>query len=250
MTLVKPLITSPRTHLSTNQSTHLSTLLTVSLLLLSLLGIAPASRAQVPADEFVNIRISSLQLFSAFSSFIYFQGNDKSLARVQLARKKGDEAMAALPDTETELKDKWQQIIDYVTLNRDHKFDGVSMSLEAGWSIQQREFNKMIDGRTPQNLAGLDDVQIKMEIILSQYMGFANSTTGGYGVSYALVPLEQRINEVTEQLDALTQKHPEYQNLQKRWNYIQKTLLSYNSNVAPFVVLHTFEKMRAMIAAY
>ncbi len=222
----------------------------VATLLLILLSVSSATRAQVPADQFVNVRISSLQLFSAFASFIYFQGNDKSLARVQTALQKGDAAISALPDSETELKDKWQQITDYVAFNKNHKFDGVSMSLEAGWSIQQREFNKMIDQRTPKNLTGLDDVQIKMEIILSQYMGYANSTTGGYGVSYALVPLEKRINSVSQQLEILADKNPEYQELQKRWNYIQNTLLSYNSNVAPFVVLHTFEKMRAMIAAY
>ena len=152
--------------------------------------------------------------------------------------------------SEVELAEKWQQITDYVDLHNDHKFDGVSMSLEAGWSIHQREFNKIIDARTPKIIEGLDDVQIKMEIILSQYMGYANSTTGGYGVSYAQIPLEKRINALTQQLQTLSDNKPEYQDLYQRWNYIQKTLLSYNSNVAPFVVMHTFEKMRGMIASY
>jgi len=48
----------------------------------------------------------------------------------------------------------------------------------------------------------------------------------------------------------LVAKDAKYKPLARKWGYIEKTLLAYNSNVAPFVVMHTFDKMRTMIASY
>ncbi|HCM05680.1 MAG TPA: hypothetical protein DIC30_06685 [Oceanospirillales bacterium] len=217
----------------------------IGLMLLSLV-----SRAESNTDQFVQFKISSLQLFSSFSSFIYFQGDDRNRARLQNAKEQGDIAVAALPGTETSLKTKWKQITDYVDLYQSYDFDGVDMSLEGGWSILQNEFNKIIDTRAESKISTIDEFQIRMETILSQYMAYANSTTGGYGVSSSGVPLDKQIDDMTKELAALAEKSDKYKPLQKRWNYIQGTLLAYNSNVAPYVVLHTFEGMRKMIASY
>ncbi len=217
----------------------------IGLTLLSL-----SSWAESSNDDFVEFKISSLKLFSSFSSFIYFQGDARNRARLDDAKKKGDLAVASLPDSEDQLKQKWKQITEYVELYRSHDFDGVDMSLEGGWSIHQNELNKIIDARAATEIDVLDEFQIKMETILSQYMAYANSTTGGYGVSSSGVPLDKQIDDMTSELAALAKTNEKYKPLQKRWNYIKGTLLAYNSNVAPYVVLHTFEGMRKMIASY
>lgn len=206
------------------------------------------TRADAANDTFVKFQISSLQLFSSFSSFIYFQGNERNIKRLLAARDNSNRMIAALPDDEVELRAKWKDINDYIEKHKDHQFDGADMSLEAAWSIHQREFNKIINKRTAGDIRVIDNIQIKMEAILSQYMGYANSTTGGYGVSFADVPLEQLIANLSKELDALVEADDKYKELNKLWNYIQKTLLAYNSNVAPFVVIHTYERMRKEIA--
>lgn len=206
------------------------------------------TRADAANDTFVKFQISSLQLFSSFSSFIYFQGNERNIKRLLAARDSSNRMIAALPDDEVELRAKWKDINDYIEKYKDHQFDGADMSLEAAWSIHQREFNKIINKRTAGDIRVIDNIQIKMEAILSQYMGYANSTTGGYGVSFADVPLEQLIANLSKELDALVEADDKYKELNKLWNYIQKTLLAYNSNVAPFVVIHTYERMRKEIA--
>lgn len=218
-------------------------------LVLSLILVSSATHAQSDTDSFIQFKISSLQLFSSFSSFIYFQGDDRNRTRLLNAKTQGDKAIASLPDSEIELKLKWLKISDFVESYQTHNFDGVDMSLEAGWSIHQKELNVILDARAASNASGIADVQIKMETILSQYMGYANSTTGGYGVSYGNVPLEQQIKTMNKQLVELAQADAQYQPLLKKWSYIQGTLLAYNSNVAPFVVLHTFDRMRKMIAS-
>lgn len=218
--------------------------------LIGLTILSLASWAEQPTDNYIKFKISSLQLFSSFSSFIYFQGNDRNRARLLTAKEQGNQAIALLPDSEVALKEKWKEITDFVALYQSYDFDGADMSLEAGWSIHQREFNKIIDDRATGEIQTIDEFQIKMETILSQYMGYANSTTGGYGVSYADIPLDKLVENMGQELIELAKTDSKYQPLQKRWNYIQGTLLAYNSNVAPFVVLHTFDGMRKMIASY
>lgn len=209
-----------------------------------------ASKAESNTDEFAQFKISSLQLFSSFSSFIYFQGDDRNRARLQNAKKQGDIALSSLPDTEVALRAKWRQITEYVESYEFHDFDGVDMSLEGGWSIHQNEFNKIIDERAASKIDAINELQIRMETILSQYMAYANSTTGGYGVSVSGISLDKQIDNMTTEISGLVETSEKFKPLQKRWNYIQGTLLAYNSNVAPYVVLHTFEGMRKMIASY
>ena len=219
-------------------------ILAVSLIFLSL-----ASRAESDSHPMIQFKISSLQLFSSFSSFIYFQGDDRNRTRLLNAKNRGDQAIAALPDSEVELKLKWKEISEYVESYQSYNFDGVDMSLEGGWSILQRELNELIAGKAVTKATGISAIQINMETILSQYMGYANSTTGGYGVSYGDTPLEDQIKSLKQELTILADADSRYQPLVKKWSYIQGTLLAYNSNVAPFVVLHTFDGMRKMIAS-
>jgi len=220
------------------------------LIALSFIFLSTASRAEPQTENLVQFKIASLQLFSSFSSYIYFQGDDRNRERLLKAVRRGDQAITVLPDTNVELKLKWKQITDYVDSYKSYNFDGVDMSLEGGWSILQKELNDIIAKHQMGELVGVNSVQIKMESILSQYMGYANSTTGGYGVSYSDTPLEDQITHIKQELVNLAKADDKYQPLAKKWNYIQGTLLAYNSNVAPFVVLHTFDSMRKMIASY
>jgi hypothetical protein len=203
-------------------------------------------------DNLLQFKISSLQLFSSFSAFIYFQGDDRNRARLMSAKAKGDQAISLLPDSElkSKLKLKWIDLSNYVASNKSHRFDGLDSSMEVGWTILQKELIATLAERHTAKATGIVDIQIKMETILSQYMGYANSTTGGYGVSYGDLPLEEQIKIMQKELSALAQADNKYQSLFKQWSYIQTALLAYNTNVAPFIVLHTFDRMRKIIAGY
>lgn len=217
---------------------------------ISFMFLSLASRAESDVDDFVQFKIASLQLFSSFSGFIYFEGDDRNRTRLLTAKNLGDQAISSLPESETKLKIKWKQISAYVESYQTHNFDGVDMSLEGGWSILQYELNEIIAARGIRQAKGIEATQIKMEGILSQYMAYINSTTGGYGVSYGDEPLEEKIKNMTQELSALAQENKKYQKLFKKWSYIQGTLIAYNSNIAPFVVLHIFDSLRKIIARY
>jgi len=228
------------------------------LLVISIIFLPSVSRAESDYNNIVQFKITSLQLFSSFSSFIYFQGDDKNRKRLLTAKAQADAAVSTLSGSSVELKLKWQQISDYIESYQAHNFDGSNMSLEAGWSILQGELNNIISMLETHSISlsgavvplKIDNIRIKMETILSRYMVYANSTTGGYGVSYGETPLEEEIMTMKQELTELAQTETKYRSLLKKWNYIESTLLAYNSNIAPFVVLHTFDRMRKMIASY
>jgi hypothetical protein len=215
-----------------------------------LFSLSMVCSAESNNDNLLQFKISSLQLFSSFSAFIYFQGDDRNRTRLMYAKKMGDQAISQLPDSELKLKLKWIDISNFVASYKSHRFDGLDMSMEAGWSIHQKELFAILAERHTVEATGIADIQIKMETILSQYMGYANSTTGGYGVSYGDESLEKQITIMQKELSELAQADNKYQSLFKQWSYIQKTLLAYNTNVAPFIVLHTFDRMRKIIVGY
>ncbi|CCK75671.1 hypothetical protein OLEAN_C14950 [Oleispira antarctica RB-8] len=229
-------------------------------LCISLLFFSLAVRAESDVDSFTQFKISSLQLVSSFSSFIYFEGDKRNQLRLQQAKIKGDQALAQLMIPHSELTLKWQQISDYLDSSQGYQFD---VNLEAGWSILQGELSQIINVyeaalvsderasmQSNSDAKNISRLQVKMETILSRYMAFANSTLGGYGISSKGTPLEQQIQTVSAEMKELAALDIKYKPLANKWGYIDKTLLAYNSNVAPFVVMHTFEKMRKIIAAY
>jgi hypothetical protein len=219
-------------------------------LIISLAFFSLLSHGDEYSDKVTQFKISSLQLFSSFSSFIYFQGDNRNRIRLMNAKNLGDQAISELPDSEVALKLKWKQVSDYVNDYQAYEFNGADMSLEGGWGLLQGELNVVISDLGLSAPKGISGIQVDLEVILGQYMAFANSTTGGYGVSNNDIPLEDQINTMTQTLIALAQADVKYQPLLRKWNYIRSTLLAYNSNVAPFVVMHTFDSMRTMIAEY
>jgi hypothetical protein len=229
-------------------------------LLVSFTASANPSSDNLSYNQVLQFKIASLQLFSSFSSFIYFQGDDKNRSRLLSAKSQGDQALSAMSLKHEVLTDKWTDVGQYIESYQNHEFDGVDMSLEGGWSILRGELtgiiNQLESKLREQTVFNQDSglkllkLQLKMEKVLSQYMGYANSTTGGYGVSYGDTPLEQQIEEISAEIKTLANSNKQHQYIAKQWRYIEKTLLAYNSQIAPFVVLHTFDKMRKHVSNY
>ena len=233
---------------------------TKKLLVITFMFLSLACHAESDVDKVVQFKIASLQLLSSFSSYIYFEGDKKSVARLNQSKMRGDQALSNLAIPNPALSLKWQQISDYLESSQGREFD---VNLEAGWSILQVELNQAVEayedtldldkGEVPQGLSAenkISNLQVKMETILSRYMVFANSTWGGYGISSKGIPLNEQIESVSKDMVELAEADDNYKPLARKWKYIEKTLLAYNTNVAPFVVMHTYEKMREMIAAY
>lgn len=218
------------------------------------------THANTDARSLLEFKLASVQLSASFSAFLYFQGDKRNILRLHSARRNGDEALEKITSSSEVLTKRWKNIVYYLEKNSGHQFDDSDISLAVSWSLLQRELNEELDKlisnsneasssyTITDNATEILTLQLKMENILSQYMTFANATTGSYGSIRNEIPFEQQIENITVDMNTLSQGKEQYDSLKRNWKYIKKTLLAYNSNIAPYIVLHTFDKMRVDIS--
>lgn len=73
---------------------------------------------------------------------------------------------------------------------------------------------------------------------------------GSVGIMAGSIDLNAKIIEVSEMLILLNSQDTYLKRVEKKWDFINKVLLKYNTNLAPFIVLHSYEKMRKNINKY
>lgn len=223
-------------------------------LILMVLTLPAWSQAAGKDFPLLSFEVSTQQLSSAFSAFIYFEGGDKHLRRVQQAVAHSEDLFQALPDKTPAINNAWFAAKAHVKRYEDHVFNGFDMSLEGGWSIAQNELQAEIQSLKQARPVAADlqqgsdyqmlNFNLALETLLSQYMSIANSTTGGYGVSRGELSIEDRVAMTETLLDTLKTSGQNVDAISRKWQYIKKTILAYNSNIAPFVVIHTIETIR------
>lgn len=220
------------------------------------LGLVNHSKAQ--SAELLEVKLATLQLSSSYSAFVYFQGDHRNLKRLQTALSKGNDALTSLNVPSTDLQQKWQKSVQFVNAIQQYQFDGSDVGLDVKWSLLLKDLNEELSTFEDKssNKKGVDAkmglllLQLKMENILSQYMTFSNAITGSYGSIRNEIPFEQQVENITTGLASFEGDNENINKVRSKWKYIKKTLLAYNSNVAPFVVLHTYDKIRSEIRAY
>lgn len=223
------------------------------LVLLTTLVFSSSTFANFDNRALIEFKLASVQLSASFSAFLYFKGDKRNILRLHSARKKGDEALAKLTLSSSVLNQRWQNIVYYLEKNSGHQFDDSDIGLGVSWSLLQRELNEELHAlmannngevTASHNSMSLLTLQLKMENILAQYMTFSNATTGSYGSIRNEIPFEVQIEKISDDIEQLSLNTEKLDNLKRNWQYIKRTLLAYNSNIAPYIVLHTFDKMR------
>lgn len=223
-------------------------------LILMVLSLPAWSQANAEDFPLLSFEVSTQQLSSAFSAFIYFEGGEKHLKRVKSAVAHSEDLFQALPDKTPALNNAWYAAKAHVKQYEGHVFNGFDMSLEGGWSLAQNALQAEIQALKNAQPVSADLQQDKayqtlsfnlaLETLLSQYMSIANSTTGGYGVSRGDLSIEDRVAMTESLLMTLKDSGQNVDAINRKWQYIKKTILAYNSNIAPFVVIHTIETIR------
>jgi hypothetical protein len=206
----------------------------------------------------IEVKLATLQLSSAYSAFVYFQGDKRNLKRLQAALDKGNEALTSLNVPSSNLHKKWQKSIEHINSIQAVQFDGSDIGHDVKWSLLQKDLNAELAKleSASKEVTAVDSIfelltlQLKMENLLSQYMTFSNAITGSYGSIRNEIPFEQQVENITTGLASFEVNNENINKVRSKWKYIKKTLLAYNSNVAPFVVLHTYDKIRSEINAF
>jgi len=219
--------------------------LTSLLLALWLVAVSHAAGAQTAPKELQQLELLSYQLSSSFGAFIYFEGQQEYLQKAKQNLADGRQILTTLEGQHPQVHKLWQQAEQFIEDNTNRSFEGVDMTLEASWGLLTIQLQDAIADLTLLKYSNQAmALQSELEQILALYIKFANSTVGGYGVSRSDKSIEQRVEDVQQQID---QHFADDKRLQRKWSYIKRTVLAYNSNTAPYIVMKVFDDMRAML---
>jgi len=196
------------------------------------------------------------KLSSEFAAFIYFEGQQKYLIQAEKTAKQGQALIpTAITDkaAQADIAKYWQEAMEFINSNASASFNGIEMRLEAGWSLHMLELIEKISNykktltapELTSNGKVIFELQIEIERLLSQYMKLANSTTGGYGVSRSGDPIEAKVERISKMMTQLEDK-PALNKIKRKWTYIEKTILKYNENIAPYIVIHVVNDLRKL----
>lgn len=203
------------------------------------------SLSQANSSELQQLELLSYRLSSSFATFIFFEGQQEYLQQARQHLLDGNQLLSAIPDQHPEIHKKWSETEQFIAQNTNRSFEGFDMTLEAGWSLLTLDLQENIATLNPrENSSAAFKLQLELEQILVHYMKFANSTAGGYGVSRAQDTIEDKVARAEH---LIKQHYPANKRLQRKWAYIKKTILAYNSNTAPYIVMRVFDDMRANI---
>jgi hypothetical protein len=73
---------------------------------------------------------------------------------------------------------------------------------------------------------------------------------GGLGISAESPNLEVKITEISEMLLLVNAQDDALKRVIKKWDFVKKILLKYNTDTAPYIVLHSYKKIRIDIAKH
>jgi hypothetical protein len=211
------------------------------------------------AEDLIDFEISIKQMSSHYRAFIFFDGDDKykkSLLSIASQASRFDEVLGDKP----QLSSRWKAFIDQVYRNFAEGSAVHDVNLQANWTLKSDELNNALSEEKKRKLSNelLEDplsddyvrlVLLKMESILTSYMVLTNPV-GSYGISAESIDIDIQVVEVTGMLERLNLQDESLKRVARKWSFIKKVLLKYNTKVAPFVVLHSYDKMRKDISQH
>lgn len=195
--------------------------------------------------EYEELELLSYRMSSAFSAFIFFEGQQEYLDQAQQFLNAGNVLLKQTDEAHPELQKIWEQAVKFITQHGKSYATGVNNSREANWVLISQDIHSTLSRINNNNYSSEKiRLQLEMEQILALYMKFINAASGGYGISQAEITIDDRVKKVS---DILQKESFNNRQLKRKWNYIKRTLLSYNTNAAPYIVMKVFDDMREII---
>jgi uncharacterized protein YukE len=211
------------------------------------------------AEDFIDLEISINQMSSYYRAYIFFEGDErykKPILAIAANSSNYDDLLSDKP----KLLQRWRIFIEQV--NRG--FEGVGASrninLQANWTLKNVELRNALNNELKEHAENKQSADpkskyyvrlllLRMEKILTAYMSLTNAL-GGLGVSAESIDLEAEILEVSNMLTLINPQDDALKRVAKKWAFVKRVLLKYKSRIAPYVVIHGYEKIREDIGEY
>ncbi|WP_419812661.1 hypothetical protein [Bacterioplanoides sp.] len=210
-----------------------------------LLFFSVASHAETPQET---LELLSYRLSSSFDAFVFFEGQQQYLSQVNNLLQQGENLLNQSPENHGQLQQQWQQAKTLISNHHDSENTQNTNNLdllETEWTLLNSDIQQQIDQlKQPSYSSAKVELQVELEKILSQYMQHSTASLGGFSALPGQDPMEEGIKRVDT---LLASDFSDNQQLQRKWRFIRRPLLTYNTNSMPFIVLKVFDDMRQII---
>jgi uncharacterized protein YukE len=211
------------------------------------------------AEDFIDLEISINQMSSYYRAYIFFEGDERYKKPI-LAIAKNASNYDDLLSNKPKLLQRWRIFIEQV--NRG--FEGVGASrninLQANWTLKNVELRNALNNELKEHAENKQSADpkskyyvrlllLRMEKILTAYMSLTNAL-GGLGVSAESIDIEAEILEVSNMLTLMNPQEDALKRVAKKWAFVSRVLLKYETRIAPYVVIHGYEKIREELGEY
>lgn len=217
------------------------------------------SNLSFAVDDFIDFETSANQLSSNYRAYIYFDGDSKyknPIVNIADTASKYDELLADKP----QLLKQWHDLIDQANRILADEGNLRNVNTQAHWEVKlgnlkrtlKEEFESGLYNTKYTDVSSNDYLRLlllRMEKTLASYMALTNPV-GGLGVSAESPDLEIKISEISTMLEAMNPQHAALKRVSKKWAFVKKILLKYNTEVAPYIVLHGYKKIRIDMNEY
>jgi hypothetical protein len=211
------------------------------------------------ADDFIDFEISANQLSSNYRAYIFFDGDrkyKKSIAAIVSKASSFDETLSEKP----QILQQWKKLIGQVNRVLEDDNNIRNVNTQAHWEVMLGDLNRTLKEevesgsyiqqfKDPNSADYIRLLLLRMEKTLASYMALTNPV-GGLGISAESPDLEVKISEISEMLLLVNVQDDALKRVIKKWNFVKKILLKYNTDTAPYIVLHSYKKIRIDIGKH
>ncbi len=205
------------------------------------------------ADDFIDFEISANQMSSYYRAYIFFDG-DKKYSKPLLAITSKASVYDGILKDKPQLLIQWHKLIELVHTVLADETNIRNVNTQAHWEVMSGAMNRTLEEEVKDDLYNkqfedpksnnyLRLLLLRMEKTLAVYMALTNPV-GGLGISAESPDLDSKILEISNMLTLINPQDASLKRVDKKWNFVKKILLKYKTNTAPFIVLHSYEKIR------
>jgi hypothetical protein len=205
------------------------------------------------ARDLIDFETSANQMSSYYRAYIFFDGDRKykeSITAITSNASDYDELLSDKP----QLLSQWHKLVDQVNRVLDDDTNIRNVNTQAHWELKLGNLNRTLKeevgsgsynklSKDPKSAAYLRLLLLRMEKTLALYMASTNPV-GGLGLSAETPDLDTKIIEVSDMLALIDVENISLKRVVKKWNFIKKVLLKYKTETAPYIVLHSYKKIR------
>ena len=211
------------------------------------------------ADDFIDFETSINQMSSYYRAYIFFDGDErykKPILDIANNASNYDDLLSDKP----QLLQRWRIFIEQVNQGFAGVGDSQTINFQANWTLKSDELRNVLNKELKEHVeikqstdpSSKDYIRLlllRMEKILTAYMSLTNAL-GGLGVSAESIDIEAEISEVSNMLTLINPHDDALKRVAKKWAFVSRVLLKFKTRIAPYVVTHSYEKIRKDIGEH